>query len=102
MRLARKKILDSLEPGQLLKLKKINEGEFLSYAKREIGLLFAEGVTEKSPEKFADILEIINNVCTVINIDFYECMKIKSEKRFSDGNYFEAIFSTEYVCDQEE
>lgn len=102
MRLARKGILDSFETGKVLKIKKISEGEFISYSKKEIGLLFAEGVTEKSAEKFADLMEVINSVCKVLKIDFYECMKIRSEKRYKNGEYINAVFDSEFIHDQEE
>jgi len=93
MRLARKKVIDSLETGKTVQLKKLSEGEFLIYAKREIGLLFAEAVTENSAEKFGDMMEIINNVCDVINIDFYESMKSRTDKRFKEGIYVPVLVS---------
>ena len=102
MRLARKKIIDKLGVGNSVRLRKLSDGEFLIFAKREISKLFAEGVTEKSPEKFGDIMEIINNVCDVINIDFYECMKARSDKRFSEGVYIPVVFSEEFSSDLRE
>ena len=88
--------------GDSVKISKISEGEFLVFAKREISKLFAEGVTEKSPEKFGDIIEVINNVCDIINIDFYECMKIRSNKRFKEGIYVPVVFSEEFSSDSKE
>ena len=87
MRLVRKKFLESLDLGKEYSIKKISESEFLIYAKREINLLFAEGVTEKDPEKFADLIELINSACEILKIDFFECTKIRSEKRWKDGKF---------------
>ena len=93
MRLARKKVIEHLKDGETIQLKKLSEGEFLIYAKKEIGLLFAEAITEKSAEKFGDLIEIINNVCDVVNIDFYESMKFRTEKRFKEGIYVPILVS---------
>ena len=87
MRLVRKKFLESLELGKEYSIKKISQPEFLVYIKREINLLFAEGVTEKNPEKFADLMELINSTCEILKIDFFECTKIRSEKRWKDGKF---------------
>lgn len=87
MRLLRSKFSSNLPAGKEAKIRKINEAEFLVYSKKEIGLLFAEAVTEQSHDKFSDIIELINNVCEKLNIDFYECMRVRTEKRFKEGKY---------------
>jgi len=87
MRLIRNKKLSQLKCGETYILKKISEAEFLLYAKKEIAHLFAEGVTQKNHEKFADLLEIIHATCNLLDIDWYECSKSKSEKKWSDGSY---------------
>jgi len=87
MRPIRDKKISKMEPGDSLIVKKVSKPEFLIYAKAEVAALFAEGVSLSDPEKFADILEIINNVCDIIKIDWYECQKIKSSKRWEEGSY---------------
>ena len=87
MRLIRSKKFHSLKDGEQLLVKKLSEPEFILKAKMEISKLFAEGVSFKDPEKFADLMEIVNNVCTIVNIDWYECSKIKSRKKWEDGTY---------------
>lgn len=87
MRLARKKFVENIELGKEYSIKKISQSEFLVYAKREINILFAEGVTEKNTEKFADLIELINSTCEILKIDFFECTKIRSEKRWKDGKF---------------
>jgi len=73
--------------GETFRIKKVSEAEFILRVKEEISTLFAEGVSQKDPEKFSDILEMINNVCEIISIDWYECSKIKSSKRWDEGSY---------------
>lgn len=76
-----------MESGESYLVKKVNTAEFILYAKREISELFAEGVTLKSHDKFADILEILNAVCEALDMDWYECSKIKSAKRWEVGTF---------------
>ncbi len=87
MKLIRSKKVESFPPGETFKVRKISKEEFILRVKEEIPNIFAEGVSLKDPEKFSDILEMINNVCEIINIDWYECSKIKSSKRWSEGSY---------------
>ena len=91
MRLKRSKFVSNVPYGKDIKLRRITEPEFLIYAKKELGLMFAEAVTEKSPERFADIVELVNNVCEKLNIDFYDCMRIRTEKRFKEGKYEDVL-----------
>lgn len=79
--------MESMNHGESVTLKKINEAEFLVYAKKELSALFAEAVTLKSHEKFADILEVVNATMQVLEVDWYECSKIKSTKRWEKGSY---------------
>ena len=76
-----------MREGDSLKIKKLSEPEFIVYAKKEISMLFAEGVSLSDPEKFADLLEVINSVCEIVKINWYECQKIKSSKKWEEGNY---------------
>ena len=87
MRLVRKKFLENLDLGKEYSIKKISDPEFIIYAKREMNLLFAEAVTEKNPEKFADLIELINSICEMLKIDFFECTKIRSDKRWKYGKF---------------
>ena len=87
MRLARDKLVKNLNPGKSVTVKKISEPEFIIYAKEEIATLLAEGVSNNDPEKIADLLEVVNSVCEIVKIDWYECQKIKSSKRWEEGNY---------------
>ena len=87
MRLIRSKKLKQIEQGDTYIYKKVSEAEFLLYAKKEIVLLFAEGVTQKNHEKFADLIEVLHSTCNMLKMDWYECSKIKSTKRWSDGEY---------------
>ena len=87
MKLTREKDLKNIPPGQTYKIKKVSEAEFILYVKKELPELFAEAVSQKSTEKFADILELINNTCEILNMDWYECSKIKSSKRWEAGKY---------------
>ena len=87
MKLTREKDLKNILPGQVHKIKKISEAEFILYVKKELPELFAAAVSQKSSEKFADILELINNTCEILNMDWYECSKIKSSKRWESGKY---------------
>ena len=94
MRLVRTKFINEIEAGKEYSIKKISQAEFLVFAKREMNLLFAEAVTEKDPEKFSDIIELINSACEILKIDFFECTKIKSDKRWKRGK-FDFILATE-------
>lgn len=87
MRLARSKVMENMRLGESVTVKKISKPEFLIYAKKELSTLFAEAVTHKSHEKFADILELVNSTMQVLDVDWYECAKIKSSKRWEEGNY---------------
>jgi len=87
MKLTREKDLKNILPGQTYKIKKVSEAEFILYVKKELPELFAEAVSQKSTEKFADILELINNTCEILNMDWYECSKIKSSKKWETGKY---------------
>ncbi|MBG17424.1 MAG: hypothetical protein CMB77_03645 [Euryarchaeota archaeon] len=87
MKLIRDKKIQQMSAGESYVIKKLTKPEFILYVKKEIPELFAEAVSQKSTEKFADILEMINNVCEVLNMDWYECSKIKSNKRWEFGKY---------------
>ena len=87
MRMIRSKKINSLEEGEELRVKKLSEPEFILMAKSEISYLFAEAVSLKDPSKIADIMELINNVCSSLNIDWYECSKIKTQKKWEEGTY---------------
>lgn len=87
MKLIRDKEIQHMPVGEPYIIKKINEAEFILHVKKEIPELFAEAVSQKSAEKFADILEMINNTCDILNMDWYECTKIKSNKRWESGKY---------------
>tara|TARA_B100000282_G_scaffold250067_1_gene194257 strand:+ start:63 stop:371 length:309 start_codon:yes stop_codon:yes gene_type:complete len=87
MRLVRKKEISRLKDGECIVIKKISLPEFLLHAKREVSELFAEAVTSKDHEKFADILEVLNSTCDLLQMDWYECSKIKSTKRWEEGKY---------------
>ena len=87
MRLARDKLVKNLKTGKSVTVKKISEPEFIIHAKKEIATLLAEGVSNCDPEKIADLLEVVNSVCEIVKIDWYECQKIKSSKRWENGNY---------------
>ncbi len=91
MRLFRNKKIEKMNDGESLTIKKLSEPEFLIYAKKEISTLLAEGVSLSDPEKIADLLEVVNNVCELVKIDWYECQKIKSSKRWEDGTYSNRI-----------
>jgi predicted house-cleaning noncanonical NTP pyrophosphatase (MazG superfamily) len=79
--------MSSIEEGEQITLKKISEPEFILYAKKELSVLFTEAVSQKNHEKFADMLEIINKACELLKMDWYECSKIKSSKRWEAGTY---------------
>ena len=74
-------------PGESYSIKKITKAEFILYVKKELPNLFAEAVTQKNHEKFADILEMINNTCEILNMDWHECSRLKSSKRYESGKY---------------
>tara|TARA_B100001094_G_C18161531_1_gene789658 strand:+ start:1225 stop:1509 length:285 start_codon:yes stop_codon:yes gene_type:complete len=94
--------MEKMEVGDSCVIKKLNEAEFILHAKQEINQLFAEAVTAKSHEKFADILEIINCVCETLGMDWYECSKIKSAKRWDSGVYKGYLAKKISIFDQEE
>ena len=87
MKLTREKDIKNIPQGQPYKIKRISEAEFILYVKKELPNLFAEAVSQKSTTKFADILELINNTCEILNMDWYECSKIKSSKRWESGKF---------------
>ena len=101
MRIVREKFLDSVKLGKDFQVRKITDAEFILYAKKEINTIFAEAVTESSVSKFSDILELVNNVCEILKIDYYECAKIKSEKRWKEGKYSCILSNSEAVSDLE-
>lgn len=101
MRLTRNKVVNNMKRGESLTLKKISEPEFLVYAKKELPALFAEAVTQKSYDKFADILEIVHATLQLLEMDWYECTKVKSSKRWENGVYDNFVACDSDLPDQE-
>ena len=90
-----------MSDGDVYTVKKISEAEFILYIKKEIPDLFAAAITEKSHEKIADLLEMINNACDVVGIDWYECSKLKGNKRWEHGKYNSFVAKKIDVSDSE-
>ena len=87
MRIIRDKIAESLIEGEQITIKKAGEAEFLLAAHIEVSTLLAEAVSASDAEKFADLLEVVNSCCDIVNIDWYEIMRIKSKKRWEKGSH---------------
>ncbi len=79
--------MNQVNEGRKVTLKKVSEAEFLLHARSEISKLLAEAVSTSSAEKFADLLEVVNSCCDIVNIDWYEVSKIKSKKRGDEGSH---------------
>ena len=76
-----------MKVGEKLHVSKLSEPEFLLWAQSNISILLAEAVSTKDPGKFADLIEVVNSCCNIVNIDWYECSKLKSSKRWEEGSY---------------
>ena len=100
MRILRDKFFDCMPEGQKATIKKVNEAEFLLQARAEVSNLLAEAVSTNSAEKFADLLEIINSCCNIVNIDWYEVTKIKSSKRWEEGSHEKRLVSCSFEATQ--
>lgn len=87
MKLIRDKKLQQIPEGDSYAVKKISEAEFILYVKKEIPEIFTAAVTQKDHEKFADILELITATCEVLGMDWSECYRLKSSKRWEQGKY---------------
>tara|TARA_Y100000287_G_C14172868_1_gene330788 strand:+ start:655 stop:945 length:291 start_codon:yes stop_codon:yes gene_type:complete len=87
MRLIRDKRVSAMEIGEKLNVAKLSEPEFLLWAQDNISTLLAEAVSTQDPNKFADLIEIVNSCCNIVNIDWYECSRLKSSRRWEEGSY---------------
>ena len=87
MRLIRDKRVSSMGIGETLRVTKLSEPEFLLWAQDNISILMAEAVSTQDPNKFADLVEIINSCCNIVNIDWYECSRLKSSRKWEEGSY---------------
>ena len=76
-----------MEPGQSFEVTKLSEPDFLLWAQSNISILLAEAVSSQDPNKFADLIEVVNSCCNIVNIDWYECSRLKSAKRWEEGAY---------------
>ena len=86
-RLIRDKEVNRLSPEESITVRKINEPEFVLRAAREISLLYREGVSESSVEKFVDILDILESACEKLDISWLEVSKQRYSMRYDFGRF---------------
>lgn len=87
MRLIRDKRVACMEEGESFNVTKLSEPEFLLWAQSNVSLLLAEAVSTADPNKFADLIELVNSCCNIVKIDWYECSRLKSSRRWEEGAY---------------
>ncbi len=87
MRLIRDKKIAQMKDGQSFEVTKLSEPEFLLWAQSNVSDLLAEAVSSQDPNKFADLIEVVNSCCNIVNIDWYECSRLKSTRRWEEGAY---------------
>ena len=76
-----------MRDGETLSVTKLSEPEFLLWAQENISILLAEAVSTQDPNKFADLVEVVNSCCNIVNIDWYECSRLKSSRKWEEGSY---------------
>ena len=91
LKLIRSKYVSKIKTGETVTVQRIEDPDFLLRVSLELPELYQEAVSSKSPEKFADIVELIECVASKIEIDWSEVNKIKFNKRWESGKYGDFI-----------
>ena len=86
-RLVREKEVNRISPEESITIRKIDEPEFILRAAREISLLYREGVSEGSVERFVDILDILESACEKLNIPWLEVSRQRYSTRYEFGKF---------------
>ena len=86
-RLIREKDLNRISPGESITIKKIDEPEFILRAAREISLLYREGVSQSSVDKFVDILCILETACEKSGVSWLDVSKQRYSTRYEFGKF---------------
>ena len=87
MRLIRDKRISRMGEGESFNVTKLSEPEFLLWAQSSVSSMLAEAVSTCDPNKFADLIELVNSCCNIVKIDWYECSRLKSSRRWEEGAY---------------
>jgi predicted house-cleaning noncanonical NTP pyrophosphatase (MazG superfamily) len=77
--------------GKQAQIRIANEHEFLRYLKQKLLEEVDEYLQSESVEELADILEVLNSLCTMNNLNLSGLIKLADEKKKTRGGFEKRI-----------